>query len=1493
MRLQIQKLIKGSLFMLLTLLFLSTKGQVTADFSLNETEGCAPMHIEFANNSTGSNLTYNWDFDNGNISTLENPEANYGDHGVYNITLTVSDGTNTDAITKTLTVYSNPVANFTISDNSACVGNVITFQDVSSSSGSEIVDWIWDFLDGSYPDHSPTIEHSYSTAGVYGASLEVVDENGCRGFVEQLDVVDIASSPVFSYSASPSQACEIPTTVVFESNLLNNSTPPYTYEWDLGDGPVNGQTSMTKTYNEFGFYSCSLRITNGNGCSSLRTIPNVTISEIQSSFSVQTYTQAIEDGDTICPGQTVTFNDNSSGGNNVSWEIDGITYTSSNITRFFNEPGEIVVNHTISGTGCSDSGSLTFYIDEVEAYFGPEYDTICSPYTSLQFNDSSTNAVSWIYVWGDGDSSFVPNPTHAFDLPVSDNDFYGYPHIISLTVTNPRGCSDTHYESFYYNKPFAEFVSDIEEGHSPLDVEFINHSKPYYQMSEFDFTWLHNGVPFSNEASPNYTFTEGGTHEIQLVVSNEEGCIDTSIVREILIGDESDNPYVGIGGELDLDSLISCDCSGGTCYPGSGVAAIFCASETITLTIYDDNPESLFQFDGEGLTHLCSNFNSGEFNINGVVGDTEVSGVIYNYGQRIELPPIPIRVYGPYASFEYTYDCDSPLIYNFIGDTLDVTSFEWDFGDGTTNTTDANPTHHYATTGNYTVQLNTYNNITGCSHSYSEVVVVRDLKADFFIEDELCVGHYMPEITLLQHEYSPVDSVYRPFMWFKDDVPYGYKGYIDTTFSIHISEGLQTIKLVVRDTNLCTDTIVHEVLGLQPHAYFDADNIAGCSPLSSVFSDTSYFQNGFFERFWVIEGDTVSSDEVETYTFENVGTYDVELIVYDSLQCVDNLLLPNLVTVVDPVATISVSDNGICEEESVTFTTNYPYADSIFWYIDTASFVTESNHVLSYTFNEEGNYYGSLVIWQSNCSDSTNTSAHVNVQKATADYSVSDTITDCYAALIHFDFLGDNPQNVVSWTWDFGDNNGPSSLPDRVMRNYLDPGTYHTSLTTLTSNNCSATASLDIVVNGPVGNLLVNPTGICHGESVDFSVYGLEDVGGFVLDYGDGYTSEDLSSTHTYDNEFFGDIHPTLILYSDSENPNLCKVDVSEDLNVHRVVPSFIVHDNTLNKDTLVACHPFDAFIENTSQYASFYQWDLGNGNTATGQDVYELFENTSHTTAQTYDIHLNATYTPFGCYGDTSIQITVLPIPDIHLADDTTICQGDTIQIFASGNTNALLSWNPEELNNQPNIWSPVIAPESQNEYIAAVNLDNCIDSDTIQIYVQDALDVEWSMDTTVIIGQSANIYVQPDQANTFPVWTPNYAMSCDTCTHITVTPLESTTYVFEIQDTLGCSSYLEEIRIEVDEQYSVNLPSSFTPNNDGVNDVVHVRGWGIQELLEFKIFNRWGEEIYSSTDINQGWDGTYRGKVQNIDSYAYMVKAKMYSGQEISKSGTISLLR
>ncbi|MBL0071616.1 MAG: gliding motility-associated C-terminal domain-containing protein [Bacteroidetes bacterium] len=113
-------------------------------------------------------------------------------------------------------------------------------------------------------------------------------------------------------------------------------------------------------------------------------------------------------------------------------------------------------------------------------------------------------------------------------------------------------------------------------------------------------------------------------------------------------------------------------------------------------------------------------------------------------------------------------------------------------------------------------------------------------------------------------------------------------------------------------------------------------------------------------------------------------------------------------------------------------------------------------------------------------------------------------------------------------------------------------------------------------------------------------------------------------------------------------------------------------------------------------------------------------------------------------------------------------------------------------------------------------------------------------------------------------------------------------------ITDDVGCFEVTSTYEFEIKPITTIDVPTAFTPNGDGENDVIYVNGFGIKKLIEFKIYNRFGQLVYESADISQGWDGYYRGELQPIETYVYFTSVETWlDGEILSKKGSFNIIR
>jgi gliding motility-associated-like protein len=166
---------------------------------------------------------------------------------------------------------------------------------------------------------------------------------------------------------------------------------------------------------------------------------------------------------------------------------------------------------------------------------------------------------------------------------------------------------------------------------------------------------------------------------------------------------------------------------------------------------------------------------------------------------------------------------------------------------------------------------------------------------------------------------------------------------------------------------------------------------------------------------------------------------------------------------------------------------------------------------------------------------------------------------------------------------------------------------------------------------------------------------------------------------------------------------------------------------------------------------------------------------------------------------------------------------------------------------------------------------------------------------DTTIVAGQTSPLNAFAGAGYTY-TWTPlvDY-LNCVTC----ITPISNTfsdiTYSVLAEDELHCNVSESTYRVMVEYKASLDVPGAFTPNGDGVNDVIYVDGWGLKKLIYFRVFNRWGQLLFESNDLDTGWDGQFSGIPQNMETYIYQASMETYVKEQpvLKKDGTFKIIR
>lgn len=278
---------------------------------------------------------------------------------------------------------------------------------------------------------------------------------------------------------------------------------------------------------------------------------------------------------------------------------------------------------------------------------------------------------------------------------------------------------------------------------------------------------------------------------------------------------------------------------------------------------------------------------------------------------------------------------------------------------------------------------------------------------------------------------------------------------------------------------------------------------------------------------------------------------------------------------------------------------------------------------------------------------------------------------------------------------------------------------------------------------------------------------------------------------------------------------------------------------------------------------------------------------------SQFYEVKV---YDTTGCRAFDTVYVKVDTLPKVYAGPDTALCPYIPYIMPAIASPSASVVWAPVTGLNFPDTLRPVFNYYQTTGFVVtATNPDGCKGYDSVNISVY-SLSVNAGPDTTICDGET---YLMAGTASTDSVeWIPSVGLSAVNIVNPVFNYGQTTKYYLQVTDSAGCKLN-DSVTINVMYCNSyIKVPQAFTPNNDGVNDYFTVFGEYISDY-QIKIFNRWGEEVYSSNDVNElnnlgrGWDGRYKGKLQDVGTFVYEIQATDLNGKNIFKKGNLTLIR
>ncbi|PWT72077.1 MAG: hypothetical protein C5B59_16660 [Bacteroidetes bacterium] len=544
-----------------------------------------------------------------------------------------------------------------------------------------------------------------------------------------------------------------------------------------------------------------------------------------------------------------------------------------------------------------------------------------------------------------------------------------------------------------------------------------------------------------------------------------------------------------------------------------------------------------------------------------------------------------------------------------------------------------------------------------------------------------------------------------------------------------------------------------------------------------------------------------------------------------------------------------------------------PLIHSYFWDFGIPGSLTDTsnNKTPTYTFPDSGTYKVKLYVNKGEvCSDSAQTLMKVYP----GFFPGFQSIGTCVYHPIQFSDTTKTKYGVVSsWHWNFGD---PTSTTDTSsLRNpswqYSDTGTKQVTFIVSNSEGCLDTVVQNVqVLAKPPIILPFSDTLICNIDTLQLKANGTGDF---------SWTPTASMLLANTENPL---VYPkTTTTYTVTLNQGGC---VNTDSILVRVVDYVTLYpgnDSTICLGDTIALNP--------SGDGLYFVWSPASTlNSPTLKNP--LASPTSKTT-----YHVVASIGK--CNASGNVTISPIPYPGSFAGADTTICYADTAQLNASMKGIRFV-WNPSTSLSNPSILDPLAFPLSTTVYnLYVYDTLGCpkpgISSVTVK--VKPKINAFAGNDTSIVIGQPLNL---SGSGAPFFAWSPPTYLNQNDIANPVANPTENISYIMKTYDEAGCFA-LDTINVKVFKTApDIFVPNAFTPDKN-INRLFRPIPVGISTLIYFRIYNRYGELVFSTSRTGDGWDGTLNGKPQDSGGFVWMAQGVDYTGKVITRKGTMVLIR
>ena len=950
-----------------------------------------------------------------------------------------------------------PYVDLVADDTIGCAGMTVNFT-TNAPAGAT---YSWFFYGGTPLSSNQYIPPpiTYKVAGPYRRAYLTVNMQGCTS-IDSLEIF-VKPIPDAQYTVTSAEGCS-PVAVAITNT--SKSAPDDVFSWDFDNGKTsNLKDPLPLVYTATGtdsMYKINLIITSPGGCADT-SMQQITVH----SNPIVSFKSNVNKA---CANDEVTFTSESIAALYWKWDLgDGTISTDKLVKHKYTSPGTYTIKLVVVGAyGCADSVSHDVVVNAnpVANYTA---NTVC--YSSqTSFTDLSTGTTSWNWNFGDGtpiDNS--SSPLHSFAKAGS--------YDVKLIVGNILGCLDSSIQKItVLERPMANFGFK-----NSCARDLVNFKDSTVAVNPISWNWDFGDGATSSSTSTQHIYTTAGTYSVTLIVKNDVGCSDTAI-KPIMVSTVPTSLF---------KANISC--------LGKVTSFTDLSTDAVPLVkwFYDFN-------DGNNSVSQNPNYiysNSGVYNVSLTV--TNSNGCDSTYTMPVTVDVVP----------KANYIADTICVSNpttFTDKSAGtVLKWEWDFGDGTFDTTGPVTTHIYSAAGSYLTSLKIYT-IGGCTDEKFKIVVVRnDVRAGLTVKDSAC----MYEMVSMYDNSTSAGTIASTMWNFGDGSPDVF-----TTDASHAYSQPGTFVITHKVVGMggC-ESRIYDTIYIIPAPTADFTSANTCVDQAGSFKDKS--TGAPVKWTWDFNDNDSSKIQNPTHMFTKAGVYNVQLIISTALGCKDTTTKR---VVVFPSPLASFTSNVACWGDTTNFTnTSNPMDGAIiktWWDFDDSTYSIDLNPNHVFVIKKDSFQVKMVIVTSHGCIDTAIKTVTIH-PIPTFSYKAN-SLSGCNPFTTTFHDSSTVPGGtIVNWLWNFGDksltyNNDP-------VHTYVDEGQYFVSLMITTSYGCRMSDTLKypiVVYPKPKAAFMVDP-GVTSMYEPTIKITD-ESIGATLWnwDLGDKTTSMDQDLKHSY-----------------------------------------------------------------------------------------------------------------------------------------------------------------------------------------------------------------------------------------------------------------------------------------------------------------------------------------------------------------------------------------